>query len=45
MVVIRVHRGGVNPQTETILAKVEEKDGRIEKVGLVQLWPKQHIQE
>jgi hypothetical protein len=45
LVVIRVHRGGVNPQTATILAKVEERNGKIEKVGLVQLWPKKHLEE
>lgn len=45
LVVIRVHRGGVNPQTATILAKVEERNGKIEKVGLVQLWPKKHVEE
>lgn len=45
LVVIRVHRGGVNPQTGTVLAKVEETNGKINRVGLVQLWPKKHVEE
>ena len=45
LAVIKVHRGGVNPQTESVLATVERfTNGRLGKVRVVELKPKEAVE-
>ena len=40
LVIMRITRKGTNPQTGTVLARVEELKGQIRKIELVEIVPK-----